>query len=225
MGAGGRSAAWVVMLVGLVGCAPKATPAPAATSSVPTLDGTWWMTDGLRGDVQGRIDFDDGGMSFTPVGGSATSFSLHREGREWEAIGDRGLVVRLDPMSADQLVLYRSDGQVGIMWRATPLPTVLSGRWVLQGPGDGSVRDVMFLGGPAGEPATMRRDERAGKVWSVRRADGGWALVVQMGARDVRLEQLHRLPDGAWIVVDGDGPGRVMYRRGERPRWVGPPAE
>ena len=224
MGAGGRSAAWVVMLAVCVACGPKPPPAPSARPTAPaSLDGTWWLTDGFEGQVQGQLDFDGREMELTPAGGGApASFSLHREGREWEAIGDRGLVVRLDPMSPDQLLLYRSDGRVGVVWRAAPLPAELGGRWLMQEPESGSVVGVSFIAGPAGRPARMTTDEeRSGEVWSLPRSDGGWSMLVR-GDGGARLAHLHQLPEGAWLML-AEGRARVLYRRGERPRWLAAP--
>jgi hypothetical protein len=221
---GGRSAVWVVWLMASVACGPKAVPATAARAPAG-MDGTWWLTDGFEGPVRGSLEFDGRGMELRPVGGGpSVSFSLHRDGREWEAIGDGGLIVRLDRLSDDALVLYRADGRTGIVWRATPLPAALGGRWLVQDPATGAVDDATFVGGPIGEPGLLTRGSgSSAELWTLARGDGGWALV---GRRDgeVELTQLHQLPDGAWLWIGPEaGVSRVLYRDEARPRWLPQP--
>lgn len=220
MGAGGRRAAWVVLGMSLAACAPKrGIEAP----EVEGLDGTWWVMESGSSRAQGRLEIDGRVMTLLAPGQEegSSSWNLHPDRGEWEAIGPGGAVVRIDPSDDGRLFVYAADGRLGVAERARAVPGALAGQWIVRDPErPQDVEALTLVPAASGRFSLVAAKGASATVWALGGGDS-WSLVLDYEDGRTKVVFIHALPGEQWLLY-GDTPGhtRFMHRPDAGPSWL-----
>ena len=217
-----RAAVALVVCGMATACAPKAG-SPASAGGEFTLDGSWWLLDGVDGPVRARMVFDEGDMKLFPAGtrDESPGWSIIKHRGTWEAKGPNNALLWMIRRGDGELVAWTADGRMGLMHRWAPLPSGVAGRWLVRDPRWASIQSWTIVPGPEGQPGRLlEADGETRELWPIQRSEREWSVVVRSASGNAELLHLARGPQDTWFLWDEPGQYSLMYRKGERPSWL-----